>query len=65
MTPEERIDSIFELTELQFGMLLPGAMHRLGTSDEEQGWQEVRRGLDRLCHARDHRNYVVQRPEAV
>jgi hypothetical protein len=65
MTPEERIETVFELTELQFGMMLSGAMHRLDTTDEEQGWQEVRLGLERLCHARDHRNYVSERPEAV
>jgi len=53
MTPAERIDSVFELSDLQLGMMLGGAMHRLGTSDPREGWGEVRRWLDRLAHARD------------
>ena len=65
MTPEERIDSIFELSEFQFGMMLSGAMHQMGTSDEEQGWIKVRQGLDRLCRARDYGLYVDHLPDAV
>jgi len=64
MTPEERIDSVFELSDLQLGMMLGGAMHRLGTKDPDEGWKEVRRWLDRLAYARDFRFYATQRPGA-
>lgn len=65
MTPAERLDSIFELSAFQFGMMHAGAMSRLGTDDEEAGWDEVKRGLARLARARDHLLYVDQRPAAV
>lgn len=65
LTPEQRLDDIFELSDLQFGMMHAGAMQRLGTSDVAAGWQEVRQGLDRLCRARDHRLYVSRRPGSV
>lgn len=63
MTREERIDSIFELSDFQLGMMHSGAMHRLGTSDHSEGWKEVRRRLERLAHARDFRFYTPEKPQ--
>ncbi len=63
MTLEERIDSIFELSDFQLGMMHSGAMHRLGTTDHTEGWKEVRRGLDRLAHARDFRFYSSEKTQ--
>lgn len=57
MTPEERLDSIWELSDMQFGLMLAGALDRIGSSDHREGWNEVVRGLDRLNRARDHRFY--------
>ncbi len=65
MTREERIDSIFELSYFQLGMMHSGPMHRLGTTDHSEGWKEVRHGLDRLAHARDFRFYTTEKPEVV
>lgn len=58
MTPVERIESVFELSDFQFGMILAGAMHKIGTTDEDAGWVEVRRGLGRLDRAREHGFYT-------
>ena len=63
MTPQERADSIFELSEFQFGMMLAGAMHKLGTTCEEEGWEQVAQCLDRLTKARDHNLYSDHRPQ--
>jgi hypothetical protein len=63
MTDRERIESIFELSDFQLGMMHSGAMHRIGSTDPDEGWKEVRRGLDRLAHARDHRLYTTERPQ--
>jgi hypothetical protein len=60
MTPAERVDSVFELSDLQLGMMLGGAMHRIGTTDPDEGRNEVRRWLDRLAYARDFRFYATQ-----
>ena len=60
MTPEERLDSIFELADFQIGMMHAGAMNKIGTNDPEMGWQEVRRWLDRLDRARDSRFYTQE-----
>lgn len=61
MTIEERLDEVFELSNRQMGMMLAGAMHRLGTADETAGWEEVSRWLARLDRARDHGLYVTER----
>lgn len=42
MTTEELISAAIEQSEFQFGMMLAGALSRLGTDDENLGWQEVR-----------------------
>jgi hypothetical protein len=57
MTAEERLETVFELSEFQFGLMHAGAMHKLGTDDEAKGWDEVKRGLQRLAHARDFQFY--------
>ncbi|GAA5483608.1 hypothetical protein [Haloferula sargassicola] len=57
MTPEERIDSVWELSDMQLELMLAGALARIDSSDHEKGWAEVRRGLDRVERARDHRFY--------
>lgn len=64
MTPEERLESVFELADFQMGMMHAGAMNRIGTSDPELGWQEVRRWIDRLDRARDFRFYTTERKPA-
>ncbi|MEP2775536.1 MAG: hypothetical protein ABJQ29_03805 [Luteolibacter sp.] len=64
MTPEERLSSVFELSKCQFGMMLAGAMARLGSDDENLGWQEVRRGLDRLDRVREHGRFSKTKPAA-
>lgn len=62
MTPEQRLAEIFELSDHQFGMMLAGAMHRLGTRDEAAGWSEVTRWMERLNRVRDHGLYVTEKP---
>lgn len=65
MTEQERLAEVFELSNFQFGLMLAGAMHRLGTTDEAEGWAEVRRWMDRLDRARDHSFYVKEKPAGV
>lgn len=60
-TPEERLADVFELSNHQFGMMLAGAMHKIKTSDQEKGWEEVRRWMRRLDRARDYGLYSPQR----
>ena len=63
MTVQERLTEVFEQSHLQFGMMLAGAMDRLATRDEESGWQEVRRWMDRLDRVRDHGLYAARKPD--
>ncbi len=62
LTVEQRLADVFELSNHQFGMMLAGAMHRLGTRDEAAGWQEVRRWMARLDRVREHGLYVTATP---
>jgi hypothetical protein len=62
MTVQERLADVFELSNHQFGMMLGGAMHRLGTRDEAAGWAEVKRWLNRLDRVREHGLYLTQKP---
>lgn len=62
MTLEERLAEIFELSNHQFGMMLAGAMHKLGTRDEEAGWKEVQRWSDRLDQTHDFGLYAAEKP---
>lgn len=64
MTKEERISAVFEQSGFQFGMMLAGAMARIETDDESLGWQEVRKGLDRLDRVREHGFYSKTKPAA-
>jgi hypothetical protein len=57
-TVEERLADVFEVSNHQFGMMLAGAMHRLGTTNEEEGWVEVRRWMARLDQTRDFNVYA-------
>lgn len=63
MTPEERLQCAFELTNEVSERLLAGAMWKLNTTDRVAGWNEVRRGMDRLCRARDQGIYVLEKTE--
>lgn len=58
------VSAVFEQSELQFGMMLAGAMARIGTDDENLGWQEVRKGLDRLDRVREHGFHCKSNPGA-
>jgi hypothetical protein len=64
MTVAERLDEVFDLSNRQMGMMLAGAMHRLGTKDQEAGWDEVSRWLARLDRVRDHGLYVTERRQS-
>ncbi len=59
MTPVERLESVFELSEFQFGVIHAGAMHKIGSADADAGWGEVRRWFGRLDRARDHGFYTT------
>lgn len=60
-TPEERLADVFELSNHQFGMMLGGAMHRIGTKNENEGWEEVGRWMRRLDRVREDGLYVNER----
>jgi hypothetical protein len=62
MSVPERLAEVFELSNRQFGMMLAGAMHRLGTRDEAAGWQEVRRWMERLDRVLEQGLCVTERP---
>lgn len=62
MSIGERLDEVFELSTRQFGMMHAGAMHRLATTDEAKGWEEVGRWMQRLDRVRDHGLYLFERP---
>lgn len=64
MTEEQRLADVFELANFQFGMMLSGAMNRIGTIDEAEGWEEVRRWMQRLDRVRDHGFYTTEPPTA-
>lgn len=48
MTPGERLDEAFELSNDIFAWMLDGAKAQLGTGNDEDGWAEVGRRLGRL-----------------
>lgn len=62
MTLEQRLAEVFEQSRLQFGMMLGGAMQRVGTADQATGWREVRRWMDRLDRVQEHGFYVKEKP---
>jgi len=59
-TPEQRLADVFELSNHQFGMMLAGAMEKINTSDQQMGWDEVRRWMGRLDRVREHGLYSSQ-----
>ena len=62
LTTEQRISDVFEMAEVSIHMAHAGAMHQLGTSDENEGWQLVKTWNDRLRRTHDYRFYVTERP---
>jgi len=62
MTVAERLADVFELSNHQFGLMLAGAMHRLGTRDEDAGWLEVKRWMQRLDRVREIGFYSTEKP---
>ncbi len=62
MTPEERFDAGFEITNESFQRMLFGAMWQLELDDITLGWREVERRLKRLRHAQEHRRYTTSIP---
>jgi hypothetical protein len=62
MSVAERLADVFELSNHQFGMMLGGAMHRLGTRDEAAGWSEVKRWMQRLDRLRELGLYATEKP---
>jgi hypothetical protein len=60
MTTQERLEEVFELSNHQAGMMHAGAMDRLGTTDQEAGWKEVRRWFERLDRVRNHGRFVEE-----
>jgi len=63
MTCEQRLADVFELSNHQFGMMLSGAMHRLGTRDHFAGWAEVARWMNRLDLVREQGLYVSDKAD--
>ena len=64
-TVEERLADVFAQSNFQFGMMLAGAMHKIGTRDEAEGWREVARWMERLDRVREHGLYATQKPADV
>ncbi len=60
MTPEERFDSGFEITNEAFQRMLEGAMWQLSIDDVSEGWKEVGRRLDRLRKVHDAGRYTLK-----
>ena len=48
MTPEERLEDFFELSDEMMKQMLAGAMWQLATDDVDSRWNEVRERLGRL-----------------
>lgn len=62
MTPEERFDSGFELTNHAFALMLGGAMAQLGLNDEAEGRQALKDRLARLRAVHDYGRYTTELP---
>ncbi len=60
MTPEERFDCGFELTNSVFALMLGGAMARLGLKDEAAGRDALKAQLARLRRVHDHGLYTTE-----
>lgn len=57
LSPEDRFDGGIEHTNSVMQLMLSGAMEQKGLTDLHAGWVEVRRRMEKLCHARDHQFY--------
>lgn len=53
-TVQERLADLFEQSAMQSGMMLGGAMSKLGTQDQAAGWAEVSRWMLRLDRLEDY-----------
>ncbi|NJM37959.1 MAG: hypothetical protein HC845_08960 [Akkermansiaceae bacterium] len=65
MTTDERWETGFELTNAVSERMISGAMWKLQTNNRSMGFLEARKGLDRLCKARDHKVYVTELPHSL
>lgn len=61
-TPEERLADVFELTNAVFARMHAGAMWQAGITDEQEGWNIVRRRLARLSKVHDAGRFVTNPP---
>lgn len=57
MTPTQRLDEALELSQSIFEWMHSGAMEQCGFTDPADGWQEVKRRLDRLRRFQEHKLY--------
>lgn len=64
MTPVERFDAGFEITNEAFQRMLAGAMWQLQTDDIATGWREVTRRLERLRRVNEHKRYTASQPKS-
>jgi hypothetical protein len=65
MTKEQRFSEVFELSNRQFKIMLAGAVVKIGTDDEELGWQKVSKNMDRLDRIRDFGLYTSKKPAEI
>ncbi|MCP5538135.1 MAG: hypothetical protein H7A51_18125 [Akkermansiaceae bacterium] len=65
MTPEQRLEECFLLSDEALQQSLAGAMWQLGTEDVEEGWLEVKRRMDRLDSLRDRHFYSTNMERSV
>ncbi len=61
MTPEERFEAGFDLTNASFQRMLEGALWQAGTSCEKEGRTKLIERLARLRKADEHGRYTVAR----
>jgi len=61
-TPEERLADVFELTNCVFARMHDGAMWQAGLTNAEEGWEIVRRRLNRLRKMHDAGRFVTEPP---
>lgn len=62
MTGEQRLAEGCELTNGVFRRMLEGAMWQLGIENVEEGWDEVRRRMERLSRAHDGSRFANEIP---
>jgi hypothetical protein len=57
MTPSERLDEAFQLSQAMLEEMHSGAMQQCGFTDPTDGWDEVARRLARQRSLQDHNLY--------